>query len=368
MKHKSSKRSIYNKHRSYQPQVRRSSISVDLTRSISPNQIDLGIGTAHLESQTLCLKPNVSLRSLKLLKRDLLRCSNQRPSLLGLQTLQPSRHHHHHHGLQQTHSMASSSSTSSSFDRRRRSLSVTSHTFNATIDRIGPWPDVTINRLRSDGNELLRPLKNFRHPKNPRLFSPKYYASLNENANKFQFHPNTRTYMEEYRKQKGYLLIPLSRQKQPTSTSLSSLKLIDDDQVSVVGTISADRENSSARERSELTTTNLTLSTRGMTKSADDLTSYNNNNTISHEPFISLTKNQLNIFPALSIRNNPQQHLRPIRPALQQHAITLPAISKTSIRYLNSINSVEKAYAHGKKAAKENQSKLYLLDGRPRKR
>jgi hypothetical protein len=371
MKHKSSKRSIYNKqfhHRSYQTQTRRSSVPIDHTHAISLNQIDLGIGTVHVESQTLCLKPNVSLRSQKLLKRDLLRCSNQRPSFLGVQTLPPSRHHHHHHGLQQTHSMASSSSTSSSFDRRRRSLSVNSHTFYATIDRIGPWPDISINRLRSSGNELLRPLKNFRHPKHHRLFSPKYYAALNDNAGKFQFHPSNRTYIEEYRKQKGYLLIPRSIQKQPTSLSLSSLKQVDDDQVSAIGTFSGGAGNSPARERSDLSTTNLTLSTRGKTKSADELL-INNNNHITHEPFISFAKNQMNIFPTISIRNNNNNNqLRSIRPTQHHQAITLPAISKTSIRYLNSINSVGKAYVGNKKALKENESKLYLLDERPRKR
>ena len=270
MKHKSSKRTIPPKqthHRSYQTQTRRSSIPIEHTRRISPNQTDLGSGTAHLDAHTLCLKPNVCFRSQKLLKRDLLRCSNQRPSLLGVQTLfQPPRHHH---ASQQTHSVASSSSTSSSFDRRRRSLSVSSHTFSATIDRIGPWPDVSINRLRSDGNDLLRPLKNFRNSKNPRLFSPKYYAALNDN--KFQFHPSNRTYIDEYRKQKGYLLVPRSIRKQPTSLSLSSLQQLDDDQLSAIGTFSGGVGNGSIRERSDFSSTNLTLSTRGLTKSADNL-------------------------------------------------------------------------------------------------
>ena len=49
-------------------------------------------------------------------------------------------------------------------------------------------------------------------------------------------------------------------------------------------------------------------------------------------------------------------------------AISLPAITKSSFRYLNSLNAVEKAYADTKKTSKENHSKLYLLDGRPKKR
>jgi len=355
MKHKSSKRSNSNKqhhHRSYQTQTRRSSIPIDHTQTVSPNQIDLGRGSVLIDSHNSCLKPNVPLRSQKLLKRDLLRCSNQRPSLLGPQTLQPPRIHH---GSQKIHSVVSSSSTSSSLDGRRRSLSVNSHTFNATIDRIGPWPDISITRLRSDGNDLLRPLKNFRSIKHPRLFSPKYYAGLNDTTSKFKFHVSTRTYIEEYRKQKGYLLIPRSKKQTKTSSISSSRQgqQSDDDQLSAIGTY-----NGTARDR-----TDLSISTRGITKSPDDLLSNNNNN---HVPIISSATNQINIFPSLSNRNNNNNNnLRTIRQTQHPQTITLPSLPNPSFQYLN---SVEKTDHEKKKNSERNESKLYFLDGRQKQR
>jgi hypothetical protein len=368
MKHKLSKRSTSNKHRhrSYQTQTRRLSISIDHTRTVSPNQINSGTGPAHLDSHTSCLKPNVPLKSQKLLKRDLLRCSNQRPSLLGPQILQPPRIHH---GSQQTHSFASSSSStsSSSNDQRRRSLSVNSRTFHATIDRIGPWPDISISRLHPDGNDLLRPLKTFRNVKNPCLFSPKYYAGLNDNTSKFKFHSSKRTYIEEYRKQKGYLLT-LHSMKQPTSSSLSSSRQaqrLDDDQLSTIGTYSG-VENYTARERTNTSTTNLSISTREITKSLDDILNNNNN----HVPIISSVTNQINIFPSLPIRNNNNNNnnLRSIRHTQHHQTLTLPTLPNASVRYLNSMNPVEKVYADNKKISKENPSKLYFFDGRQNKR
>jgi hypothetical protein len=354
MKHKSSKRSNSNKqphHRSYQTQTRRSSIPIDHTRIVSPNQIDLGRGSAHIDPHNSCLKPNVPLKSQKVLKRDLLRCSNQRPSLLGPQTLQLPRIPH---GSQKIHSVVSLSSTSSSLDGRRRSLSVNSHTFNATIDRIGPWPDISITRLRSDGNDLLRPLKNFRNIKHPRLFSPKYYAGLNDNTSKFKFHVSTRTYIEEYRKQKGYLLIPHSK-KQPSYVSISSSRQgqqSDDDQLSAIGT-----SNGGATDR-----TNLSISTtRGITKSPDDFLNHNNN----HFPVISSVTNQKNLFPSLPIRNNNNNNLRSIRQTQHPQIITLPSLPNPSYRYLNNI---EKTDSDKKKISKQNRSKLYFLDGRQKQR
>ena len=149
MKHKSSKRSITNKQQlQYLPSTRRFSNCLtpilDSAR-ISSNRIDLGTGAAHLDSHNLCLKANLNLKSQKALKRDLLRCSDQRPSLLGPQTLQPPRIHH---GSQQT---SSANDHHPQQPTRRRSLPITSRTFYATIDRIGPWPDISISRLRSVG-------------------------------------------------------------------------------------------------------------------------------------------------------------------------------------------------------------------------
>ena len=346
MKHKTSKRSTK------QSQTRRSSTSTDHIQTISSNKIDLGTGTVDLDSHTICLKPNVPLKSQKLLKRDLLRCSNQRPSLLGAQTLQLPRITHH--GSQPTHS--------SLIDHRNvpshRSLSVNSHTIYPKIDRIAPWPDISINRLCSDENDLLRPIKNYRHSKNPGLFSPKYYASLNDNT-KFIFYPSKRTYIEEYRKQKGYLLNPKS--KNTTSLSLSSSTQLlnsDDDQLSTVGTYSGGGDGI-VRERSDPSTTNPSLSARGPTKSLEDLNTY-------RSPINASVPNHLNILPSVPIRNN---NLRSTRHAQLQHqTMTLPTLANSSIQYLNNMASFEKSYGNNKKNLRENQSKLYVIDGRQNKR
>lgn len=373
MKHKSSKRSSSNKQfhpRAYPIQIRRTSISIEIPTALVSNTNDYNTNTVHVESDTACMKPDVSLRNPRQLKRDLLRCSNQRPTLFGVQTLQTPRHrHHHHHALQQTQSHASSSSTSSSFDRRHRSLSVHSHTFYATIDRLGPWPDISINRFRSTGNDHLRPLKNFRTNKHPRVFSPKYYAALAENTTQFKFHPSNRTYIEEYRKQKGYVLIPRAPQKQMTLLSISSsLKRDDDDQLSMVGSFNGEVGSFINRDRTDLSSAHVPLSARGITRSADDLLKYHH----EHIPMVTSTSNPGNMFPSIPNRsnnnNNHQHPLRTIRQAQQQPTIHLPAINKTSFRYLNSIQAVEKAYREGKKPPKEHQSKVYLIDGRPKKR
>lgn len=370
IKHKSSKRSSSNKQfhpRTYPIQIRRTSISIDIPRTNSSHPIDCHTENIHVDSDTACLKPHVPLRSQKQLKRDLLRCSAQRPTLLGVQTLQTPRHRHHHHHhppLQQTHSLASSSSTASLFDRRHRTLSVHSHTFYATIDRIGPWPDISINRLPT-GNELVRPLKNLRN-KNARLFSPKYYAALAENNAQFKCHASNRTYIEEYRKQKGYVLIPNSTQKQLTLLSMSSsLKRDDDDQLSAIGSFSGGQGSCIARDRTDLSSARAPLSTRGITRSGDDLLDPHD----EPVPMVASTSNPGSLLPSIPIRNNQNnQPPRAIRQSPQQPMINLPPINKTSYRYLNSIQAVEKTYGENKKPSKENQSKVYVIAERPPKK
>jgi hypothetical protein len=349
MKHKTSKRSTK------QSQTRRSPTSTDHIQTISPNKIDLGTGTVDLDSHTICLKPNVPLKSQKILKRDLLRCSNQRPSLLGVQTLQPPRITHH--GSQPMHSVSSSSLIDHRNIPNHRSLSVNSRTIYSKIDRIAPWPDISINRLCSDENDLLRPIKNYRHLKNPGLFSPKYYAALNDNT-KFKFYPSKRTYIEEYRKQKGYLLNPKS--KYTTSLSLSSSTQFlnsDDDQLSTVGTYSAGG-NGIVRERSDLSITNPSLA-RGPTKSVDDIHTY-------RSPINASVPNHLNILPSIPIRNNNLRSTRHTQ--LHHQTITLPTLANSSIQYLNNMTSFEKSYGDNKKNLRGNQSKLFVIDGRQNKR
>lgn len=362
MKHKSTKRSISHKthRRVYQTHPRRSSTPQDTARTISPTRIHLGTGPAHLDSHAPCLKSQLNLKSQKILKRDLLRCSNQRPSLLGPQTLQPPRLHHH--GSQHVHSIASSSSDRERLPRRR-SFSVHSHLLSGTIDRIGPWPDVSITRLRSDGNDLLRPLKTFRNTKNPRVFSPKYYAALTENTSRFKFHPSTRTYMDEYRKQKGYLLDARTAAQTQASSIASSFQLgsTEDDQYSVTGTFSGLAGEMTARDRTEALISNFSLLRTEMDKSSNAPS-----NQTSSAPNIPTALHPINIqLPSLPTRHHPP---RATRAPLGHPIIALPALSTSSMQYMNSMNSVEKTYGEHKKSSRQPPSKLYFLDGRQKKR
>ncbi|CAF1299576.1 unnamed protein product [Rotaria sordida] len=374
MKRKTSKRPILNKNAK---NTSTSLIPIIDATTISSKQVDLGIGTAHLDPHTPCLKANLILKSQKALKRDLLRCSDQRPSLLGSHTLQPPRIHP---GSQQIHTATSSSSCDRQQSVRRHSLSMNSRTFYVTIDRIGPWPDISISRLRSDGNELLRPLKNFRNLKNPRVFSPKYYAGLNETTNKFKFYSSTRTYIDEYRKQKGYLL---STQKISQINSLPSstpipIQQSDDDQPSGAGTfisgVVIDLNNSTTREdKTLLSTTELSIPHNEFTKSVNN--SFEFTNTPPSIPAVTKVFNDprhINYFPTITMRNG---HLRPTRHpphhtimTQNQQSIALPSLTGSSLNYISSMNSIEKAYSNSKKSSTQNQSKLFFIDRRQRKK
>lgn len=379
MKRKSSKRSIFTKN------GKNSSASltpiIDST-TITPNLIDLGIGTVHLDSHAPCLKANLELKSLKALKRDLLRCSDQRPSLLGPHTLQPPRIHH---GSQQTNASTASSAGSSSVSYqqpvRRHSLSMSSRALLATIDRIGPWPDISISRLRSDGNELLRPLKNFRNPKNPRLFSPKYYAGLHENISKFQVYSSTRSYIDEYRKQKGYVLGSQDTQRAnflPLRGS-ATLEQHEDEKYSGVGAFSSavpvETQRNSVRDRQGMTTTELPIRNNPLTRSANDL--YEHMNTPPSIPAVTKVftdPTPVNNFPLISMRNG---QLRPARQPTQhtisshqhqQQPTVLPSLNGSSLNYFTSMNSIEKAYSNNKKLPVRKTSKLVFIDERNRQK
>jgi hypothetical protein len=181
MKHKSSKRAICNKQyprdSTSETQTRRfssSSTPIVSNRRRSTDQGDLETSTLQLDSRNACFKANLTLKSQKLLKRDLLRCSDQRPTFLASQILPKPRIEHP--------SLHKRSTESSSVDRlqtiRRRSLSVnTGHSYHG-VDRIGPWPDTSIGRLRSDGAEFLQPLKICHSLKKPRVGSPKSCRKL----------------------------------------------------------------------------------------------------------------------------------------------------------------------------------------------
>jgi hypothetical protein len=373
MKHKSSKRPIPNKNHE-QRRLSISSTAITNATTISSRKVDLGTGTVHLDSHLPCLKANATLRSQKALKRDLLRCSDQRPSLLGPQTLQPPRPHH---GSQQSHTTVSAS-TDRQQPVRRRSLSFNSRTFYATIDRIGPWPDVSINRLRSDGNELLRPLKNFRNLKNPRVFSPKYFAALNESTSKFKFYSSTRKYIDEYRKEKGYLLGARTPVQVPLPIS-APIQEYEDDECSVGGEFSgggADLNNGTAGDRTILLNTELSLTQNGFTKSTNDL--FEIMNTSPSIPAATKVFNEphhSNNYPTIAMRNahirstrHPPHHGTIAQQSQHQQAITLPTLTTSTFHYISSMSSVEKAYSNSKKASTPNQSKLFLIEKRQKKK
>lgn len=358
MKPKLAKRSVPNKNtqqRSFPTQTKLvPTPHVENDIPSSSNATDVCTETSYSDSSTLCLKPNVPLRTEKVLKRDLLRCSNQRPSLLGLQTLQPPRIHP---GSQPIHSIAPIALNHTN-NKRSSSLSDNPRTLQATIDRIGPWPDVSINCIHSQGNDPLQPLKNFRHPKNPYSLSPKYYSTLSNHHTKFKFHPSKRSYVEDYRKQKGYFLSshPLLQQKSLSTSSLGRIEHLDnddDDQVSIQGTVSGPSGSFTDRDRTEFSTTNLSIHSRGISKSVDDLVHHINND---HSPNNSH-------LPSIPLRNN--QQFRGIRRDQQQLA-SLPAINPPAYQYVNSTNSIESSYNDNRKL--HHPSKVYFIEGRQQKR
>jgi hypothetical protein len=311
---------------------------------MSSNKSNSSTDSSHSDSHTTCLKPNLPLKSQKLFKRDLLRCSNQRPSLLGPQTLQPL---HINNGSQQIPCVELSSSRQNA--QLHCSLPGNAHKLRATIDRIGPWPDISINCLRSDENDLIQPLKTYRNSKNTIFFSTKYYATLDGNINKFKFHPSAGSYIEEYRKEKGYLIssCPKSEDIPLSLSSLVRSQKSDDDQLSTCGTCSRTTGTNSVRNPSD-------VSTGRITKSADDAMDNIRSPTIS------------NNLPSISVRN-PNQ-IRLVRGTQPQQTILLPTIKTSSFEYLNSKNPIQTVYGGNKKFSKHNQSKLYIIDGRQQKR
>lgn len=380
MKHKFTKRSISIKAtqpRSYQTQVKRLATPVDHVRPVSPANTEPIEEPLPPDSFLPCLKPDIIAKSQKLLKRDLLRSSNQRPTFLGPQTLQPILVHQ---TSQPIHSVASSTSSSSSssvdnrYGLRRRSLSLTSRAFHSTTDKIGPWPDISTNIICSNQTNLLRPLKKLRTIKHNRISSPKSSISSNDNANQFKFHPSKRDYMEIYRKSKGYVL-DLPSKKQDTSLSLSSsanlIDFDDDDQLSAVGTCRSGARSSTVLERTYESTTNLSAIGESNVKQVTESSSHNaTNHSCSHNstrlPMIATSINQINIPGFVPIQSNLQFRMH--RRMRNYFTKALPPILNPPVQYLNSIDPVEKFYDHHKKHRSNNHSKIYLINGRPKKR
>ncbi|CAF0725006.1 unnamed protein product [Didymodactylos carnosus] len=338
-------------------------------------EIQLGCGTAHLD-QSNCLRTKLNLKSEKQLKRDLLRVTDQRPSLLGSQTLHPPR-------LFPTNRKIGNESLNRTLgDRHRSSSSLSNINVNSTaVDRVGPWPDQTIDRLYN--NELLRPLKNFRNRQNLRLFSPKYYAAIGEQQNKFKFYSNTKSYIDEYRKRKGYVLgsstpstslLPSSRQTPKIADNKSDAGGDDnDDQLSNVpdrktednGTFFS-IETISNGKLDQFNLNNVqTLSSNDLLSSSSTI---KNRSLLRSEPLFTLpsipikqthAKEQTFSSSSVVMRNG---HLRPMVTNHQPMALS----TLSTPRY-SSIDHVEKAYAiaaDGKKF-KNTNAKLFVIESRP---
>ena len=373
MKHKSSKRAISNKQCSRDPtcetQTRRFSSSSTPTvsnRRQSTDQVELGSSTVQADSRNPCFKANLTLKSQKLLKRDLLRCSDQRPTCLGSQILPTLRSPHP--------SLHKRSTQSSSVDRlrttRRRSLFVNTGLSCLGAERIGPWPDTTIGRLRSDGTEFLQPLKICHSLKKPRVCSPKSSTGSSENTEKFKFYSSTDNYIEEYRKQKGYRLETTSK-GQGKFRPVSNTELEVDHTSPAENTTTIDSSTKSVSDSLPLPMTDLSLAQARLNRSIHDLAELANN-----PPSIpSLTKilsepYYIHNFPAIAMRNG---HLRPARhpphhPIVVQQSTALPRLTGSSLNYINSLGSVEKPFPTGTKASMATQSKLFFIQARRKKR
>ena len=346
MKNKSNKRSSSNKHshhrRHFHPlATRRSSIPGNgQLRTLTPSRVHYGTGVAHLDESKACLRPANLSKNVKLLKKDLLKCSNQRPSLLGPQTLQPPRLHQ----SQQSHP---SSSSVGAIDppARHRSLSNHSSSFYATIDRIGPWPDVSISRIRSDGNELLRAV---------------------ENVSKCE--KSSRLLAEILRGDDG----------QQHAIQISSVDANVHRRVP-----KAERLRVELRVRCRWARRRLCPSPR---RSFCRRTTTINCRSEARSPERPVTRRRAILRICKNRRTNrPNRRfcLSSCRAAIRRKAIVplrrrrssrnrrsrCPTLAHSSLHYLNSMNSVEKTYGEHKKTPRHaNPSKVFLLDGRQKKR
>ena len=373
MKHKSSKRAISNKQylgdSTCEAQTRRfssSSTPAVANRRRSTDRVELGTSAGPLDSRNACFKANLTLKSQKQLKRDLLRCGDQRATFLGSQILPTPRTQHT--------SLHKRSTESLSVDRlpviRRRSLSVNTGLSYPAAARIGPWTDTTISQLCSDRAAFLQPLKICHSLKKPRVSSPKSYTTSSDNSEKFKFHSSTQSYIDEYRKQKGYQIeIPVQSQSKIRSAFRTQPGVTHPSAVESNAPIALNGKSGS--DLLPLPTTDLSLAQARLSRSIHDLAELANN-----PPSIpSLTKiltepYYIHNFPTIAMRNG---HLRPTRhpphhPLIAQQSIALPCLTGSSLNYLNSINSLEKPFPTGTKASMQNQSRLFFIQARRKKR
>ncbi|CAF5217292.1 unnamed protein product, partial [Rotaria magnacalcarata] len=183
-----------------------------------------------------------------------------------------------------------------------------------------------------------------------------------DNTYQFKIHPSKHTYIDEYRKSKGYLL-NLPSSKQDTFLSLSSSTEIqdyDDDQISVVGTCRGGVGNSSLIERTYLSTTHMSSIAGTNSKFAGEII-----DNLNRSPRISSTMNQVHIPSVMPTQNN--SHFRWSRRSQFNSTRMLPPLTNQPLQYLSSIDPIGKLYARTKKTSTHNPAKLLFVNGRPKK-
>ncbi|UJR14693.1 hypothetical protein I4U23_001686 [Adineta vaga] len=233
-------------------------------------------------------------------------------------------------------------------------------------------------------------MKTYRTMKNSRVFSPKYYASLMNNTGKFKYHTSSETYINEYRKKKGYLLSTHKTSK--VLPQLLPTQACDDEQLSTIETLNEKASGNDASEHQNDATTERTIISTSdrLTASTTDLSSRQNplmksTNSFADQPNIppsipSLTKavneaSNMSNFSTVAFRNTQLRAMRHSNHhhhhhhSNQQHqTVILPPLN-SSLQYLSSMNSLDRFYSHSnRKPSMQNHQKCFLIEGRNKKR
>ena len=227
-------------------------------------------------------------------------------------------------------------SNESRFVQIRRSQSADAVLSTRKIDLLGPWNENSHSSLTSKKRDVSRPLKNLPVWKNSQSSSPKLLE--NENST---FESSIDMSIEQYRKNKGYRLeLNATKTGKPPTNKVKEQPLINKSNVDFIDQ-----------------TTNTSPSIPSVTK-------------IISVPYY------IHNFPSITMRNG---HLRSTRqpphhpPLVAQQAVALPALTGSSINYLNTLNSTEKSLSNASKTSSSSslsssQSKLFFIHGRKKKR
>jgi hypothetical protein len=375
MKNKSSKRILSNKY-DYPQQHRRdhscdienahcstSSIRIESARNRSIDPIESDCVRTKYDSP--CLEQHRSSKSQRLLKRDLLRCSESRLSLFDRQSLlfDP---------IAQCMRSKCSSLADCQTRIQHRSVSVNLDANQTrTNDRFGPWPDVSIcQEKHSNSNDSIRRSKNLRH------LRASHHSSINDKTTKFKFDCSTELYIDEYRKQKGYMLdVPIM--SSPTCLLLQPEQQSDVDDQSAAGLSSVTWTDINSRTSSDIMSLSasdisLVQCNKPMKSIIDGADHSNSAPSIPTITKMLRTPYYFHHLPSIAVRNN---HFRPIRArphhplTATQPSIVLPSLIGSSIQYLNSLTQSDRSHSTSQtKSLSQTPSKLVFIQAQPKKR